>query len=65
MKTCPKCDQEMQRQPYEPDVGIMMGGWYCTECDVFVEDEDDDYDDLHEDYYDVADAAEMENDNDV
>jgi len=40
MKLCPQCDQEMQYQPYEPDVGIMMGGWFCTECDVFVEDED-------------------------
>lgn len=42
MKTCPKCEQEMQHQDYEPDVGIMCGGWYCTDCDIFVEDEDDD-----------------------
>ena len=40
MKTCPKCQQEMERQPCEPDVGIMMSGWFCTACDEFVEDED-------------------------
>ncbi len=41
MKTCPECNQEMHRQDYEPDVGIMFGGWYCIECNKFIEDDDD------------------------
>ena len=33
---CPKCDCEMTREEAEPDVGIMVGGWFCESCDVFV-----------------------------
>lgn len=40
MKICPKCEKYMERQDGEPDVGI-VGGWYCTECDTYIEDEDD------------------------
>lgn len=35
--SCPKCDQEMQRQEYEPDVGI-SGGWFCEKCDVWIDE---------------------------
>lgn len=43
MKICPKCDQEMEHQEWQERRQI--GGWFCTACDEFVEDEDDDYDD--------------------
>lgn len=42
---CPKCDSEMERIPYDPDVGILYGGWFCHECEESHEDEGDDYDD--------------------
>lgn len=35
---CPKCDQEMEHQDYDPDVGILVGGYFCQTCDVFVDD---------------------------
>jgi len=37
MKICPKCQQEMTRQ----NLGGTHG-WFCWECDEFVEDDDDD-----------------------
>jgi hypothetical protein len=39
---CPKCGEDISDsyQPAEPDVGIMMGGWYCDKCDLAVGDED-------------------------
>ena len=48
--TCPKCQQEMDRN----NLGVVRG-WYCWDCDEFVEDEDD-HDDgdkvLHTEYHD-------------
>lgn len=45
---CPKCDKEMEHQDYEPDVGIMCGGFFCTACDVWVDDAEIDHsDDLY------------------
>ena len=39
---CPKCKADISDsyQGPEPDVGIMMGGWYCDACDLIVGDED-------------------------
>jgi len=36
MMTCPKCQQEMDRN----NPGVARG-WHCWDCDEFVEDEDD------------------------
>lgn len=43
---CPKCGEDISEshQGYDPDVGIMSGGWYCEKCDVSVAEEDDQYD---------------------
>lgn len=30
MHECPKCGQEMEHEEYDPSVGMMNGGWYCT-----------------------------------
>lgn len=35
---CPKCDQEMERQEYDPSVGVFSGGWFCDACDVWVDE---------------------------
>ncbi len=43
--SCPKCDQEMERQEYDPDVGVMSGGWFCTTCDVFIDESEIDLSD--------------------
>ncbi len=46
-KECPKCGADVSEtyQPYEPDVGIMCGGWFCDACDFFIEDDGEpDYD---------------------
>lgn len=32
---CPKCDREMDRQEYDPDVNV-QGGWWCEACDLFI-----------------------------
>lgn len=39
---CPKCDTDISEtyQGPEPDVGIMLGGWFCDACDLAVSDED-------------------------
>lgn len=39
---CPKCGADISDtyQGPEPDVGIMMGGWFCDACNVTVADED-------------------------
>ena len=39
---CPKCGIDISDtyQDAEPDVGIMMGGWYCDACDLTVGEED-------------------------
>lgn len=44
---CPKCDEEMEHEDYDPSVGMMNGGWFCEACDYFIDDSDapDDYDD--------------------
>jgi hypothetical protein len=46
MKFCPKCDADITHtyEAYEPDVGIMSGGWYCEKCEIFVNEADDDGD---------------------
>lgn len=36
---CPKCDQPMEHQDDEPDVGV-PGGYLCEACDVWVDDAD-------------------------
>lgn len=43
LKECPKCGADISGtyQPYDPDVGIMSGGWFCDACDLVVEVEDD------------------------
>lgn len=44
---CPKCREDISEsyQEYDPDVGIMSGGWYCDKCDIAVPQEDEpDYD---------------------
>lgn len=50
MKHCPKCDEDItdSYQSYDPDVGIMHGGWFCEACDLFVPDEDYDYEDSYD-----------------
>lgn len=30
-RECPKCGAEMEKQDYEPDVGL-FGGWFCHAC---------------------------------
>ena len=40
---CPKCDKPMDHVESEPDVNV-VGGWECTECEVFVPDWDTDED---------------------
>ncbi len=39
---CSKCGADISEsyQGAEPDVGIMMGGWYCDACDLTIDDED-------------------------
>ena len=32
---CPKCDANLEFEPADPSVGIMCGGWYCSDCDMF------------------------------
>lgn len=44
---CPKCHEDVSDtyEPYDPSVGIMCGGWYCSACDLAIPDEDEpDYD---------------------
>lgn len=40
---CPKCGADITDtyEPYDPSVGIMMGGWFCDTCDEGVPDEDE------------------------
>lgn len=45
---CPECQQQMFYQ--RSDDVIMLVGWFCMECHVFIED--DDY------YYDVQENEE-------
>lgn len=42
-KLCPMCGEDItdSYEGYDPDVGIMSGGWYCTECEHPVPEEDD------------------------
>lgn len=44
---CPKCGADISdtHESYDPDVGIMSGGWYCDVCGLAVPEEDEpDYD---------------------
>lgn len=44
---CPKCGTDVSDsyQGSDPSVGIMCGGWYCSDCDLSIPDEDEpDYD---------------------
>lgn len=42
-KECPKCGGDVSDtyEGYDPDVGIMSGGWYCEPCDLAIVEEDD------------------------
>lgn len=42
-KLCPKCEADItdSYEGYDPDVGIMSGGWYCEICELPVPDEDE------------------------
>ena len=45
MRRCPNCDEVLEREDYDPSVGMMTGGWFCQSCDIFISDldmEDDD-----------------------
>ncbi len=41
-KYCPKCDADVSDsyQASDPDTGI-IGGYYCDDCDMPVEDDED------------------------
>jgi len=46
-KSCPKCEADIS-DTYEgadESVGIFGSGWFCDACDLFVEQDDQDYDD--------------------
>lgn len=34
----------MEFEGADPSVGILFGGWVCTSCDEFYEEDDQDYD---------------------
>jgi len=40
---CPSCEADISGsyEPSDPDVGIPCGGWFCDECDLFIEDENE------------------------
>lgn len=44
-KYCPNCDSDISDsyESADPEVGIMVGGWYCQNCDETIprEPEDD------------------------
>ena len=44
---CPKCDADVSEsyQEYDPDVGIMSGGYYCDACDLPIDEEYEFHDD--------------------
>lgn len=39
---CPECDADISDtyESAEPDVGILSGGWYCEECDIFISEDE-------------------------
>lgn len=37
---CPKCNNVLEYQPSEPEIGIANPLWYCEECCVWLEDKD-------------------------
>jgi hypothetical protein len=41
VKECPKCGEDVSHtyQEYDPDVGIMSGGWYCEACELPIDEE--------------------------
>ena len=44
---CPKCGADISStyEEYDPDVGIMSGGWFCEACDIpVIDDEEPDED---------------------
>lgn len=44
---CQKCGADISDsyQGYDPDVGIMSGGWFCEVCDLpVIDDGEPDYD---------------------
>ena len=57
---CPKCDKPMEHMEAEPDVN-MVGGWECSECEVFVPQwETDDRDETMKiNGYDIAPYANL------
>lgn len=44
-RNCPRCEADISEtyQGYDPDVGIMGSSWFCEECDLVVEEDDQDY----------------------
>jgi len=42
-KECPKCHYygNMEYEDADPDTGIFNRGWFCPECEDFIEDDDD------------------------
>lgn len=40
---CPSCGVDISDsyESADPSVGIFGSGWYCEECDIFVDDDDD------------------------
>jgi hypothetical protein len=44
IKFCPKCDADLA-ESYEPPSkgGNDFGSWYCEDCDLIIENEDDEY----------------------
>lgn len=41
---CPNCGTDISDtfEEADPSVGVMGAGWYCDECDIFVDSDDDD-----------------------
>lgn len=47
LKECPICGQDISEsyEPADTSVGIMTGGWYCSECDIGISDDGESDDD--------------------
>lgn len=38
---CPCCDDKLEYEAAEPDMGIMSSGFYCHTCDKLFDEEGD------------------------
>lgn len=47
IQECPKCGTDISDtyETADPEVGIMGAGYFCEACDLFVEVDDDRFDD--------------------